>query len=313
MPRLRPATKPEEPEKIEAAPEAPVDDNPIEVEIIESQPEVVVAPAENEATTALRKQVDDLKKSEEIQRQAVLRANQDRDEALQRARARDIEVNKIQKEAYDSQADAIASALAAAGSEADKAQLDIENAINLGDPKGQAEAQRRLAMATANLSRLEAGKEAIEARAKEPPRQEQPNNELSRAKQDYIAKHPEISSNKRINDRATFYHREAIADGIAEDSEAYFKYMDESLGYTKEDPPDEPTPPPKKPGGGNIVSAPVSREVTGSNGKKPVTKVTLTAQEVEAAKLSGITVEEYAKQKQRYQDMQASGEYSNQR
>jgi phage I-like protein len=62
-----------------------------------------------------------------------------------------------------------------------------------------------------------------------------------------------------------------------------------------------------------MVSAPVSREVPNANGKRPDGKVRLTPQEVEAAKISGITVEEYAKNKLLKEKMVASGEYGEQR
>jgi phage I-like protein len=62
------------------------------------------------------------------------------------------------------------------------------------------------------------------------------------------------------------------------------------------------------------VSAPVTRDVPNASGKRQSNgKVTLTPREVEAAKIAGITVEEYAKQKVRKEEMVASGEYGEQR
>ena len=57
-------------------------------------------------------------------------------------------------------------------------------------------------------------------------------------------------------------------------------------------------------------SAPVSRDVPNSSGKRASNgKVTLTPQEQEAARISGISLQEYAKQKLRKAEMVASGEY----
>lgn len=318
MPRLRePPKKPEEP-KIEAKePEVEVIDTgpEVEVEIEETTPE---APQPSEAMVALQRQLDDLKKSEEVQKQAAARFQQERDQALQRARDREADVQRYQKEVNDSQADAISSALAAAGAEADKAQLDIENAISVGDPKAQAEAQRRLSMATANLARLEAGKQAIEERAKvtpkETPQQQTGNNtnELPQAARDYISKHPEIMSDTKINRQTRFAHEEIVDSGITPYTPRYFEMMDEHLGYVrKEEPAIEVAQP--KPKGNAIVSAPVSRDIPGSGGPRKNGKITLTASEVEAARVSGITPEEYAKQKIKRDEMIASGEYSTQR
>ena len=68
-------------------------------------------------------------------------------------------------------------------------------------------------------------------------------------------------------------------------------------------------PPPRAPNLSGLVSAPVSRDVPNSNGKRSRGTVTLSRDEVEAAKMAGIPVEEYARQKARLAEMKASGEY----
>jgi len=72
----------------------------------------------------------------------------------------------------------------------------------------------------------------------------------------------------------------------------------------------EPPRPPEKPKR-VMVSAPVSREVpTSTTGRRAPAKITLTPTEVEHARVSGVSVEEYAKQKLRLAAVRASGEYS---
>ena len=61
-------------------------------------------------------------------------------------------------------------------------------------------------------------------------------------------------------------------------------------------------PAPRSPNPASRYSAPVSRDIPGSGtGQRNPGKVTLSPQEVEAARLSGISVEEYAKNKVEYE------------
>ena len=73
----------------------------------------------------------------------------------------------------------------------------------------------------------------------------------------------------------------------------------------------QPPPPPAAPKEAHIVSAPVSRHVPGVT--RPRGRVTLSREEQEAARMSGLTLEEYAMQKRKYQDMRESGEYRDER
>jgi len=59
----------------------------------------------------------------------------------------------------------------------------------------------------------------------------------------------------------------------------------------------------------SIVSAPVSREVPTSTPNRQNGKITLTAAQVEAAKMAGITPAEYAKQLQKLTEMKSNGTY----
>ena len=74
----------------------------------------------------------------------------------------------------------------------------------------------------------------------------------------------------------------------------------------------QPKPPPAEPNPAYIVSAPVSRDVPGSS-TRPRGRVTLSREEQEAARVAGISLEEYAMQKRKYQGMRESGEYRDER
>jgi len=322
MPRLRPAPEPkkEDPkvllkDKIENSSmsglgeEVEVEEPEVETEIEVEEPET---PQQDDATITLQKQLDDLRKSEQIQKDLAAQAMRERDEALRRSRERDEQLTRVQKEAQESQFDAISSALAAAKAEADKAQLDIENAISLGDAKGQADAYRRLAVASANLARLEEGKEAIEARNKETPTQPAVSNDplvdspLPSHIKDYLRKHPELLTDPRKNAKLQSLHWDALDAGHAQYSPSYVEFVDERL-YPKQQ---EQQPAPQQQQRGTIVSAPPSREVPSGSGTKPSGKIKLTPEQIEAARMAGIPLEEYAKQLIKLNELKANGQYT---
>ena len=78
----------------------------------------------------------------------------------------------------------------------------------------------------------------------------------------------------------------------------------------------QPEPPQPKPVSLSAahVSAPVSRDIpSGGNGQRRPGSVTLTADQLDAAKIAGVTPADYAKQLLRLREMQAAGEYSERR
>ena len=148
------------------------------------------------------------------------------------------------------------------------------------------------------------------------------NNEIQ-----FFQKHPEMIDWPQITGLAV---NQANQAGHPRGSDAHFDFVkkafDANLAHLQAQaaqPAMQPTtptpaffkPPPGRPAANpsSKFSAPVSREVPNSTGKRITPgKVTLTPQEVEAARISGISLEEYAKQKIRKADMIASGEYGEQ-
>jgi hypothetical protein len=127
-------------------------------------------------------------------------------------------------------------------------------------------------------------------------------------------------------DRLGTFHDEAMQAGHPDMSREYLAHMENRLlQLNAQNPSPEaqmPTPkffappPAQRPSaptmGPSSYSAPVSRDVPGSGGRRSPGKITLSPLEVEAAAVAGISVEEYAKQKQKRDQMVASGEYRNQ-
>lgn len=146
---------------------------------------------------------------------------------------------------------------------------------------------------------------------------------LSDPEVQFFQKHPEMLDFPQITSFAI--HR-AMEAGLERGTDAHFaaveKIFNANLHHmqTQAAQPAMQTPTPNffrpppgpaartAPNPASFTSAPVSRSIpTGSS--RPRGKVVLTPSEVEAARVAGITVEEYARQKVLYENMKADGSY----
>jgi hypothetical protein len=112
-------------------------------------------------------------------------------------------------------------------------------------------------------------------------------------------------------------HHDALAERIEPDSAEYFRFLETRLGYRTAEPrlagdplglPPIPVVPAAR---GPVVSAPVSRSGGASYGSDPLRqgRVVLTAEEREAARLSGVSDREYAVNKLRLNERKRHGDY----
>ncbi len=243
--------------------------------------------------------------------QQQLHAAQAAAEAARRAHAEEQKLRvQAQQQAYSNtqgraqaEYDAILSAIGAARAEGESAEKELTAAVEAQDAAAMAAAQRRIARSEAYLAQLEDGKNAHELRreqyeqqvaayqAQQAQQQRQPQrqptvqeaihqnpNFLDSEKQ-WLLSHPEVLTNAPKNAKATAAFFEAQEKGIQRGSKEYFAYMDKQLGYAKK-PPSFAAPPSREPDSGS--------QINGS-------RVTLTGQQREMAKLSGISEVEYAR------------------
>jgi len=132
-----------------------------------------------------------------------------------------------------------------------------------------------------------------------------------------LVDHPQITAHA-IAQAKQAGHQRGTAEHLAAVKEAF----DATLAHLQaeaaknEMPASTPeffAPPPAQParsGRRPTVSAPVSRSIPTASGSRPKSgTVRLTPSEVEAARISGLSVEQYAKEKLRYQSMREAGEY----
>ena len=129
-------------------------------------------------------------------------------------------------------------------------------------------------------------------------------------------------------------HNEALQSGLADTSPEYFSYLNNRLASLQSQHPSNagkqlveemqqraaqdrtPEPPQPKPMSLSAahVSAPVSRDIpSGGNGQRRPGSVTLTPDQLDAARISGVSPADYAKQLLRLNEMKAAGEYSERR
>lgn len=343
MPRLRPARTPEEaaavpsdkPVTIEltATPPLPDADAPAEPDkptppkpapaaepLPEPEPEPELATDAEADDNTLVKQLADLKAAEALVKQQLAEARSREEAALRQAQDREQELVRERGSREQAEYDSVLSAIGAAQAEADKAQNDLEAALTAQDYRVAAEAQRRLATATTRLVTLEDGKAAAEVRREESKARPAPSSDpvasaidgmtnLSSRQRNWLKDHRDAFTDPAKNAYLGAAHWDAIRAGHAQDSEAYFVMLEEKLGY-RQPPRPSPSSEPETQRKSIPMSAPVSREIPSlGGGNTTPSRVTLTAEQREAARIAGVDDVTYAKNYLRLQELKKHGHY----
>lgn len=321
MPRLKPPPGRSATARVAEVPEdettnvlATPQDNPPEEEIvIEDNP-----PPEDEASLAFKQQIEALKESERLAKEARDQAIKDREVAIQQAREREAEASSLRKTTIESQLENVSSALAAAQIEADAAMRDIALAGEASDFQALSQAHRKLAKAEAAIARLEDGKAELEERAKAPPPQQAVGDHIDRMDipdnaKAFLRRNRHYLEDKRLNAKLNVVHLDLLDEGYAAFSDDYMAELQTRMQPKRKETPAAPEPednvqPQRR--ASEVVSAPVSREAPSSSGTERPGRITLTVAQKEAAKMAGITEAEYAKQLLRLRQEKALGNYT---
>jgi hypothetical protein len=179
-------------------------------------------------------------------------------------------------------------------------------AMNVGDFTKAAEIQEAVAVNSSQLAdlkrgekamkeQLEEAKEAAKVRPVDPPRGdaiEQIASQVSQRSADWIRANREILPDERAIRRMFRAHEDAIDEGVAPDSDDYFRFIEGRLGKRQEPvrPPEAPlseAAAPKK------SVPPPAAPVTRSTPRQGV--VRLTREQADTARMLGMTEAEYAK------------------
>lgn len=330
--------------KAEEAANVPAD-QPIQVELMPDTPVEIDAQAdeaakkaaaeeaarkaadnnESEELTSLKKQLEDLKTSAESQRKSMEDARTREAALRKRADDQEQQLKTSVSARYQAEYDAVINAIGAATAEQESAENTLRTAGENQDWAAMTKAQTQLAKAASRLDRLEEAKVTIETRAKEAeedakkPRQAQDHGgdpveahidnipSINDAQKTWLKSHRELVTNNTKNIRLQNAHLDAIEEkGLTPGTDPYFRFLEEKLGYRKA----EPTNDDDDDKGPVIVGAPPSRDTPSAGTGRPTsTRVTLSADERESARASGITDIEYAKQKLALIEAKKSGRY----
>lgn len=287
------------------------DDLVIELDAPAAEPEIKVAEQEDKPVIAADPPPAAVPAEEGIE---ALRANLERERSgrlAAEARERDAvnRANNAGKEVQDTNLALVTNAIAQVNQDSDMLETNYAQAMTDGDYAAGAKIQRQMAANAAKLQQLENGKTALEAEAKN-PRREEPRVEsdpvealaaqLSPRSAQWVRAHPEFATDPRLYQKMLAAHNLAVADGVKTDSDDYFEQIEDTLKIRRRDEPREESALSEASEGTrrqSPASAPVSRG-GGMDGQKKPGTVRLSAAEVEAAGNMGMTVQEYALNKQ---------------
>ena len=274
-------------------------------EVNTEEPEIEVVEAKNEeenAGVAPEDGIEELKRKLEEERLA-------RSEAEKRAKEAQAAANKAATETGEHRISLVSNALDNLKREQDIIKANIKELMVVGDYDRAVELQEAFQL---NISKMVQLQNGLDEMKREPVRRvEQPQNDgptvddliqrvTPRSAQwlERNRSHIQDSRTIRIMARA---HEDAIDHGIIPESDAYFGLLENRLGLNKAQTRQEPRYEEHEP----VMSAasaptqrrsapaaaPVSRSGTGGSGN-PRT-IRLTAEQAEAAKISGLTNKEY--------------------
>ena len=237
----------------------------------------------------------------------VLRAQQESQRRLQEA---DRQIAAARQRAIDAEREAttvktgaVATVLDSLAKDKEAARRDYKAAMEAGDFDKAADATDRISAANAQIEEAKRGKLELEARARDPNQGRQvveqsndPLDEMVRAigpnsrSANWLRAHPEFARDPSKTDAMTKAHYSALGEGIAVESDDYFRHVEARLGIGQREPERETFRAP--------TAAPVSRDVVQSPGAQRPGTVRLTASEVATAKALDMSLEDYARHKQ---------------
>lgn len=285
-----------------------VDDEIVLDETGESQDATpAVTHEDDEATKALRTQLDAFKATAEAERAARTKAEHAQREEAER-RSQSEEQLKVERQS------SVLGSLEAATAERDSAKAAFKAAMAAGDFDRAGEEQERLTKAVYRVEDLERKKSTIDVPERQKPAEgrvtapERPTvdpvegylSQFSPRTQSYLRQRPDLITSPKLNKKAGWLHDEAVEKGLKPDTDEYFAFLDDELGYSAPSPQAKATethvvaPPVKKPSSA-IASAPPSRRNITPMGDGKV-RVNLTESQKRAARIAGVSEKAYAEQ-----------------
>jgi hypothetical protein len=274
-----------------------VEDAAIEVVVEPEAPAVEAAPAQKEE--------DDVQSQLKLLQQKLEDERRARKEAEMRARDAAEQANKAYNEVEDTNLQLVVNAIDTVRRENDILKSHYKEAMSVGDYDRAAEIQESMGANSAKLLQLENGKAAMEAKPRQQPVTynadpvEEFASRVSPRSAEWIRKNPQFVTDPRLQQKMIAAHNLAVADGYRPDSDEYFGFVEETLKIRRqpyveqqeqaESPLSSASRPAPRP-------APPAAPVNRSSSPRANT-VRLSSAEAEAAKMFGMSEQEYAKHK----------------
>lgn len=279
-------------------------ENEIEIEDVEDNASNDAIVVEDQKADPVEDVVENLKRQLEAEKAARL-------EADRRAQTAAAEAVYARNEAEEGKLQLIEGAIETVERESALIKAEHQRALAAQDWARVSELTELMQQKTLDLQQLTNGRDALRARPKQEVKPvvhsdpvEELASRLSPKSADWVRRHPQYVTDSRLNRRMIAAHELAVTEGLQVDTPEYFAAIEETLGVSSQprraarvEAPDDAMS-----SAAHTVrrrdsapaAAPVSRD-TGS--RKNV--VRLSAQEREIAEMSGLTPEEYARNKLR--------------
>lgn len=264
-------------------------------------PDVVVEEAPKEASSEAPSAEDALKELRgQLESERLARAA-----AEERARQEALRAHSAHSEVEDANLQIVNTAIDQVKTVGTNLKAQLAAAYRAQDFETVAELQEAISINASRLTQLENGKQAMEAQPKREAPQVAPADpvealasQLSPRSAAWVRAHPDFARDPVKMQRMIAAHNLATADGIAPDTDEYFSTIETTLRIKpQEAEADDPTATAAKVTQRRAApaSAPVSRSGA-APGTRPNT-IRLTREEIEAAEISGMTPEQYARNK----------------
>ena len=280
----------------------------IEVEIEQDAP--VVETKKDGSEDAIAFAIREQAKEYEVK---LVAEREEKEAARRRADTAEREARVATARVADSDLDSVTNAISMVEMQREKVKRQLKDAMESGDFDGTVKSQEDLAETITKLNALREGKNYIEQRKSEPVNvdpQEAYIGKFTQRSQEYLRQHRELVTNENKNKRMIAAHYEAEAEGHKPDSEAYFQFLDNKLGYAdapKKAPSRMPAGAPVSRGNGDIQSGGNGNVIKLSSGEARAATDGSIVWNAGANKGEPIGVKEYARRKSL---MIKSGQYA---
>ena len=181
----------------------------------------------------LKKMLSEVEERERIEREKRISAEKERDEERSKATQTTNQLAKSEDEKIKIQAIAIDGRLASAKSEVERIEGELENAMDAGKSNKDIIAlNKKLADAVWEARNVEAVKRQFDNQVQQlktrPNNQQiqQTNSDVTPAAQKWIDANPRFNTDPKFYRAAVGAHHEALKNGLAPDSKAYFDHID---------------------------------------------------------------------------------------